>query len=418
MKILESEEIRNSTRHQSEGNTTDLSRYRAKEKKKEKAKARNRLIIKLVIIIVLVIAAAVVWLNAEKIFEPFRGIASQIDTKTSLDAGFPIELPASGDYAFDRMGDGFSLLTDTYLFMYDTDGAQVFALKHGYSNPEKTLSSKRIMLYDKAGYKFGMYSRTSLLFQHATDDKIVYASVGSDNLAAVVTRSDRYSNILYVYDDGGNWKYTRKFADESVMQAAFVGDGEHMIVSTLSSMGGDIISNFYKFSIKNPEGNVWKYTLRSNSLPCELYADEKNVIAVCDNTVISLGCDDGILNGSYPYSGKLRDAVINSDHILLHYEDISANRHIAMVLDPQAEASTLVTINSSTVDMAMDDSGIYILDGTKLHIYDFMLTDDTEVPVANEGYSDFVKIGNEIFLMGYRNIDKTELNSAQSESSD
>ena len=413
MKILESEERSRNTAGQTSGNTTDLTKYRKKEKKKKQSKH----LIRLIIILVLVIAAAVVWMNAETIFEPLRGIASQVETKTSYDAGFPVELPASGEYVMEKMGESFALLTDTYLYMYETDGAQIYAHKHGYSNPEQSVSDKRILLYDKAGYKFGVYSRTSLLYQKATDDKIVYASVGSDNLAAVVTRSQRYSNILYVYDDGGNWKYTRKFADESVMQVAFTGDGEHMIVSTLSSQGGDVIANFYKFSIKNSEGNVWRYTLRNNSLPCALYADEKNVIAVCDNIVLSIGCDDGIPHGSYPYSGKLRDVVIHPEHILLMYEDISANRSVVLVLDPQAEASTLTTVNSSTVDMTVDDTGIYILDGTKLHIYDFMLTDDSAMPVENEGYTRFVKIGGSVFLMGYRNIEKLELSSASTQES-
>lgn len=414
MKILESEEKRYAGTGTTGGNTTDLTKYRKKEKKK----IRYRNLIKLAAVLVLVLAGVFVWLNAETIFEPLRGIASQVDTKTSYDAGFPIELPASSSYSFDKMGEGFTLLTDTYLYMYDTDGAQVYALKHGYSNPEQSVSDKRILIYDKAGYKFGVYSRTSLLYQKSTDDKIVYASVGSDNLAAVVTRSERYSNILYVYDDGGNWKYTRKFADENVMQAAFTGDGEHLIVSTLSSMNGDIIANFYNLSIRDPDGIVWKYTLRNNSLPCRLYADEKNVISVCDNIVISLKSDDGILNGSCPYSGKLRDAVITSDNVLLHYEDISTNKHTALLLSSSAEAVTLATISAGTVDMTVDGSGIYILDGTKLHIYDNMLTEDTGVAVANEGYTDFAKVGRNVILMGYRNIDKIGLSSGESESSD
>lgn len=403
MKILDKPEIQNNAENGS--NTTDLTKYRKKKK-------HGKHLLRLTVILLGVVAVALVWLNAETIFEPLRGIASKVETKTTLDAGFPIELPSSSEYSFTKSGDSFSLLTDTYLYMYDTDGAQIFALKHGYSNPELSASDKRVLLYDKAGYNFGLYSKTSLLYKKATDDKIVYASIGSDNLAAVVTRSDRYSNILYVYDDGGNWKYTRKFADESVMQVSFPGDGEHIIVSTLSSLNGDIITNFYKFSIKQSEGNVWKYTLRSNSLSCGLYADKNNVIAVCDNEVISINCEDGIMNGSYPYSGRLQDMVINADHTVIHYDDLSSNKNVILVLDAAASASTMVNVSASTSDIWADDSGVYVLDGAKIRIFDYMLIDERDIPVEREGYSELVKIGDSVFLLGYQNINKTDIPAA------
>jgi len=418
MKILESEEIRNAEareaaaekRNQKQkpgSNATDLTKYRKKQKKKQ----NRHMLLKLTVILLGIAALALVWVNAETIFEPLRGIASKVETKTSYDAGYPIELPASSDYSLVRTGDSYSLLTDTYLYEYDTDGAQLYALKHGYSNPEQAVSDKRILLYDKAGFTFAMYSKTSLLYKKATDDKIVYASVGSDNLAAVVTRSDRYSNILYVYDDGGNWKYTRKFADESVMQVCFTGDGEHVIVSTLGSLNGDIITNFYKFSIKQTEGNIWKYTLRDNSMSCGLYADKSNVIAVCDNEVLSIDCANGTLNGSTSYSGTLRNFVITPGYAVIHYNDISSNKNILLVMNASAESTTMANISSHTADLAADEDGIYTLDGTKLHTYDYMLIDDTVTPVGNEGYSKFVKIGNSVFMLGYRNIDKAELTS-------
>ncbi len=417
MKILESEEqrvkeaaeareIKEAMTAGRKNNATDLTKYRKKKK-------RSKYLVRLIIILVLVIAFAVVWINADKIFEPLRGIASKVETKTSYDAGFPIELPGSARYSLQRAGDGFSLLTDTYLYSYGSDGAQVYALKHGYSNPELATSEKRMLLYDKAGFNFSLYSRTSLMYKKAVDDKIMLACVGEDNLTAVVTRSDRYSNILYIYDDGGNWKYTRKFADENVIQVAFPGDGEHIAVSTISSLNGDLITNIYKFSIKENDGNIWRYTFRNNSMPCGLYADTDKVIAVCDNTVLSLKCSDGTLNGSYPFSGVLRDLTISSDYTAVYFDDISSSRHTVAVLDGNAEETGIANVKNNTVDILADADGIYILDGTKLRVGDRSLTDITDIPVENEGYSRFIKIDDSVYLLGYQSIDKLELPSAK-----
>jgi hypothetical protein len=422
MKILESEEqrvkeaaeaksIKEAMTAGKKSNATDLTKYRKKKK-------RSKYLLRLVILLVLVIAFAIVWINADKIFEPLRGIASKVETKTSYDAGFPLELPGSARYSFERAGEGFALLTDTYLYSYDSDGAQVYALKHGYSNPELATSDKRILLYDKAGVNFSLYSRTSLMYKKAVEDKIMYAAVGGDNLTAVVTQSDRYSNILYIYDDGGNWKYTRKFADENVVQVAFTGDGEHIAVSTISSMNGDLITNIYNFSIKENEGNVWRYTFRNNSLPCGLYADKDKVIAVCDNTVLSLNCGDGTIRGSYPFSGVLRDLAISQDYTAVHYNDISSSRHTVVVLDDNAEEVGIADVRNNTVDILTDSGGVYILDGTKMHAGDRSLTDVTDIPVDNEGYSRFIKIGDSVYMLGYQSIDRLDLPSAKKDTAD
>ena len=396
MKILDKSELHTGGSGTGEviGKTTDLTKYRKKKK-------QSKNLVKLIIVLIAVIAFAVVWMNADTIFEPLRGIASKVETKTSYDVGFPIELPGSSSYALDSFGDNFSLLTDTYLYAYDKTGAQLYALKHGYSNPEMTTNEKRILLFDKSGYNFALYSKTSLIYQKTLDDKIIYTSVGSDNLAAVVTDSARYSNVLYIYDDGGNWKYTKKFADENVMQVKFIGDGEHIIVTTISSANGDIVTNFYKFSIKSTDGSVWYRSLKNNSLPCGLYADRNFVMCVCDNAVISLNCGDGSTNSVYTYPGGLKHFSASEEGCLVHYLDVSANKNVLVVLNTDAEEAAFGYISAGTDCITYDRDGVILLDGTKLRILDSQLLDERDLTLANDDYTKFVKIGSDLFLIGY-----------------
>ena len=381
----------------------DFTEYRKKTKKKQ-----HKHLFKLIIILLGVIAFALVWKNADTIFEPFRGIASRVETKTSMQVGFPIELPVSGDYSIKKFGDTFSLLTDTYLYAYDIYGEQRYAIKHGYSNPHITTNDKRVLLFDKTGFKFALYSNSSLLYQKSLDDKIVSTSLGSDNLCAVVTDSDRYSNILYIYDDGGNWKYTRKFADENVMQVSFTGDGEHIIVSTISALEGDIVTSYYKFSIKSQDNSIWKYSLKNNSLPVGMFSDRNIVTSVCDNMVISLNVNDGSLRGKYQFAGDLEHYSIIPGQTVINYSDISTNRNVVAVLDSNAEPVTSATVNAGASCVYNDENGIYVLDGIRLRIYDEELMDETDIELGNDTYTRFVKIGNRFFLLGYNNIDMTE----------
>ena len=193
--------------------SVNLTEYRKKKK-------QTKHVVRLLIAGIIIAAFAYVWVNADTIFEPLRGIASKIETKTSTEVGFPISLPGSAGYSFRRFGNNFSLLTDTYLYTYETSGAQIYALRHGYSNPVQVTGNRRILLYDKAAYSFGLYNKTSLIYEKTLEDKILYGVLGENDMVGIVTGSSRYSNILYVYDSGGNWKYTRKFADENITCAA------------------------------------------------------------------------------------------------------------------------------------------------------------------------------------------------------
>ena len=203
----------------------DVSLYR---KKKKKAKRIRNLIILLVVILALI----PVWIYRDTIFEPLRGIASRISTTTAQSEGYPISLTGRNDYSFCPLGDGFSLLSDTYLYSYNENGGQNFALQHGYVHPMTVSNSKRVVIYDKGGHDFSLFNKTSEIFkQNIPDEVIVSVFLGSSEHTAVVTSGGRYSNVIYVYDGGGKWLYTQRFIDDNVMQVAFSDDNRFIYVT-------------------------------------------------------------------------------------------------------------------------------------------------------------------------------------------
>lgn len=373
--------------------TVNLTGYRKK-------KSRTKRLIKLSLTLVGIAVFLYVWINADRIFEPLRGIASKIETRTSNEVGFPITLPGSAGYSFERFGENFSLLTDTYLYAYETTGRQIYAHRHGYSNPAQATSSRRILLYDKSAYSFAVYNRTSLIFEQNVEDKIVYGTVSENDLTAIVTNSARYSNIIYVYDSGGNWKYTRKLADENVMQIGF-SDNEHMIVSTVSADNGEIVTNYYCFSIRSTEGYEWKYSFKKNSLSCGMYVDSQNVISVCDNRAIRLNASSGELLGEYEFDGELRDFEITANATAIYYNDVSSNRNLITVLDAELLPVGAYSVTSAVQRLIPENEHLYVLDGTRLKIYGSDLPDGQEIISLSEDYTNFIKIGDSVYLLGY-----------------
>lgn len=382
---------------------TNLTQLRKNAKNKKN-------ILKLIAVLAVVIAIAAIWVNADTIFEPLRGIASKIETRTSTSVGFPVSLPGSAGYSFEAFGENFSLLTDTYLYTYKTTGEQIYALRHGYSNPSQITTDRRILLYDKASYSFALYNKTSLIYQKTVEDKILFGALSNDDMAAIVTNSARYSNILYIYDSGGNWKYTKKFADENVMQVAFSQDGEHIIVSTISVDSGEIVTSLYKFSIKSDEGPKWKYSFRGNSLPCGLYADLYRVICVCDNTAVMLNCVNGELIKEYNFGGNLRDFEISSDFTAIYYNDASTNRNTLVALDGNMQPVTMINAGANAQKILLNNNMVYVLDGMQIKVFDGIYLDSGEPIVLKEDYSDFIKIGDSVYMLGYDTVNTERIN--------
>lgn len=394
MKILgEIKPKETETKKSATAKTVNLTGYRKK-------KNRTRRLIKLAFILAGAAVFLYVWINADRIFEPLRGIASKIETRTSNDIGFPITLPGSAGYSFERFGENFSLLTDTYLYAYEPTGRQIYAHRHGYSNPAQTTSSRRILLYDKSAYSFAVYNKTSLIFNQTVEDKIVYGTISENDLTAIVTNSARYSNIIYVYDSGGSWKYTRKLADENVMQIGF-SDNEHMIVSTISADNGEIVTNYYCFSIRSTEGYEWKYSFRKNSLSCGMLVEADRVISVCDNRAILLNASSGELLGEYEFDGELRDFEITGNGTAIYYIDVSTNRNLIAVLDEKLLPIGTHSVTSAVQRIIFENGQLYVLDGTRLKIYGKKPGDEQKTVSLSEDYTDFIKIGDSVYLLGY-----------------
>ncbi len=375
----------------------NLTKYRKSKKNKQN-------ILKLILILILVSAFAFVWINADRIFEPLRGIASKIETRTSTSVGFPIALPGSAGYSFEKFGENFSLLTDTYLYTYLTTGEQIYALRHGYSKPSQVTSDRRILLYDKASYNFTLYNKTSLIYENTVDDKILFGALGDNDMVAIVTNSSRYSNILYVYDSGGNWKYTKKFADENVMQVAFTGDSEHIIATTISVDSGEIVTSIYKYSIKSNENYVWKYSFRSNSLPCGLYSHGDDIIAFCDNKVVAVDENEGTLKGEYSFNGNLIDFGITNSFIAVYYNDVSTNKNTVISLDYSAQPVSLINAGANAQNILLDNDSLYVLDGSELKTYSTSVLTRGTVIQLSEDYTEFIKIENSVYLLGYDTV--------------
>lgn len=377
--------------------TSDLTEYRKKRK-------RKRLYKKLVIMGIVSIAIIIVAVNFSAIIEPLRGIASRIETKTSDDVGFPIKLPGSASYSFDSFGDSFFLLTDTYLYTFGINGGQYYALRHGYSNPNRCSNTKRILLYDKDYGDFSLYNKTSVIYTASVEEKIVFASLSGSESAAIVTNSDRYSNIIYIYNGNGEWKYTRKFTDENVMNVEFSSDERYIYVSVIGVENGDIYSAVYKYDTTSESDAVWSYKLSRPSLPVKMNVANGRVRIVYDNCALSLNESDGTAVGEKEFQGTVQCCDFSSSRLSVIYLDSATNKKVMTIFDNDMTPISSRVVAPNINRIVADGVNVYIVEAGTLYGFDSEAEIITEKSL-NDDYVSFVKIGNSVLLLGYDSVD-------------
>ncbi len=392
MKVHESENEKNT-------DIGDIKEY----KKKQQLKKNLKLVI---FIIIIAVVCGVVFVNRDAIFEPLRGIFSKVTTTTDDEAGFPVKLPSSSNYSFDKIADGFALMTDTYLCSYDSEGTQVFAVQHGYVNPVCGFSEKSVLIYDKGGYNFALYSKTSEIYKQNTENEIIVsASIGAGEYAAVVTSGGQYPNAVYVYDAYGKKVYTRRYIDEKVMQAVISPDNRHLYVTLVKSEGGDIKTKVVKHEINGEE--IWNVEI-SDSLSFDISVSEDNIMVITDEKICHLKAEDGTMASIYSYKGVLNqyDIALTNESVFLF--DGADKNHTVLVLDKDGNVVATQQYEQRIKDVEVSENEVVILTENDIRVYDASLNEEL-VYKLEKGYAQIVRSADNALVMGGNNIDCIEL---------
>ena len=169
----------------------DINEFRKKRR-------LRRVRLNIAILVLFGLIALFIALNWGKIIAPLKDAALDVGK-----GGFPVDLPGSTDYVLDELGDNFCLLTDTYFYTYNSDGAMITSAQHGLQSPALSSNSRRALIYDRNGRELQLYNRSGEIFSTATEDTIDFAQVSNGERSAVVTKSSKYSNCLFVFNGEG-----------------------------------------------------------------------------------------------------------------------------------------------------------------------------------------------------------------------
>lgn len=373
----------------------DINKYR--EKKNRRKNAFRFVVFALIVLVIILIAA-----NWRTVFAPFEGIWLKRG-----EGGFPVTLPGSTQYHLGEMGDNFYLLTDTYLYTYTKDGEELAGIQHKFQNPEGVSNSKRVMVYDKNGKSFRMYSRTGEVFSNNVDDVIVFGQIGNTERSAIVTTSTRYSNYLCIFNAEGKQIFRWASPDEKIMGVCFGRGDNSVYVSVIGEKNGSLRGSIVKFDLSSSESEVWRTSI-GEKITYSLNLDSDKIYAVTGSGALLLNEQTGELLMSNDFTRPI-NAVPDPDGLrAVIFRDSATNKETAVTYDDALQPINSITPDDDITACDVNGGQLYLLVGRYLTAYDSSLKEIKTYELGDE-YSNVKIINGYAYLLGYNTVQRVKL---------
>lgn len=393
---------------------TDVSMLR-KNRKKKKALSFLK---KLLIIFAISGAIAAVVFTKDLWYPKLDGILTKIPAKENsselAEGEFPISIEGGASYNLLPLDNSIAIVDDSHFFVYNDNGKLIYSAQHTFSRPIMTAFNKKALLYDLGGKSFGLYSKYKNVYSKSTEEPILLARLGNNDIAAVVTKSEKYPSALMVYDAAGKNIFNYRSVSR-IIDVTFNSDSSGCYITSIGTRGGFIVSNilYYRFDRVDYDDNdnpvpVWQTDdLQTLALSVRRYG-ENNIILFGD-TMCAYYDENGNFTDSYEYKRQL--------------VDYSSDGNIAAMLfrNDERRSSELVTIDCLTGTVSEKNLGYEVLNvqvsGNTVYMQSRngieSCTADGE-PLSSvqldTDYNDFCCVDSYIYLLGYDEINRIDYN--------
>lgn len=377
-----------------------LKKVSGKVSAAEKKKSRRRKI-GLIIFGVIAIALIVVIINRKAIFAPMRDMFLPVGK-----AGFPVSLPGSAAYDMGELGGNFYLLTDTYLYTYTGGGAEIKSVQHGFNRPASSSTDRRVLVYDRNGKDFKVFSKSEEIFSKTMDDAIVFSKMGSGDRSAVVTTSTRYSNYLYVFNAEGKQAFRWASPDEKIMGVCFSDNGQFIYVSVVGEKDGELNCAVLCFDITKEQNELWR-TSTGSSISYTIDFASDGIYTVTENGAFLFDKDTGEIKAQNSFAKQVKGVCNSKEMRVVLFHDSASNGVMAVVYDENLEPVASLSIGEAN---SVDAEGqtLYVLREDTLSAFDRELIERKTYELDND-YSEVMVMDGGAYLLGYNSVSRVDL---------
>lgn len=393
---------------------TDVSMLRERRKKKK----TERFLKKLLIILIIAAAVAAIVLTKDLWYPKLDGILTKIPTPENsaelAEGYFPLSIEGGASYQLKQLDNSVAIVDDSHFFVHNSDGKLIYSEQHTFANPVITVGNKKALLYDLGGKSFGLYSKYKNIYGKNTDDPILLARLGSNDTAAVVTKSDKYPSILMVYDATGKNIFNYRSVSR-IIDVTFNPENTGCYITTIGVSGGFITSKmfYYRFDkIDYDESGspvpVWETeNLETLALSVRLYGD--NDIIIFGDTVCAYYDRNGNFIGSYEYKRQLVDYSSDGNIAALLFRNDERRSSEVVTIDGLNNTVKEISLDYEVLNLQVSGNTVYMQNKNGIESIT-ALGDKISSVELNTDYDDFCRIDGYVYLLGYDEINRISFN--------
>ena len=216
-------------------------------------KTDKKLVFLTIVITVFLIATVVLLFLVAKKDEAMQGADQAI--KLSAQGGFNCEYAeAQKLYAF---GEGILKVTSDRVAYLTLSGNEVFSSSVNYGNPQAYIDGDKAIVFDMNGYGFVVLDHEHVIFEKPTQNKIKSATLGNNDMVAIITDSASAYGEVIVYSYGGDQIEESRWMSNSSgypLSVAFNDDSSMFAVTTLNTSGAVYEPYIVLFSMEMVDG--------------------------------------------------------------------------------------------------------------------------------------------------------------------
>ncbi|MBP0967330.1 MAG: hypothetical protein J5722_06835, partial [Oscillospiraceae bacterium] len=176
-------------------------------------------------------------------------------TGSEADGNFPIYLYGDTDYQTADVEGRLLVLSDSYLFVYDTDGTQLAARQHAYGSAMLQTAGEYALVYEYGGTSFRLDTPAKPRYEKKTSDTIIFGRVSADGQVALVTSASTCACRLLVFNAKGQQYYERDCV-ERIVDVSFHAQGGGCYAISMDASEGSLHSVLHSYSFSQNE-DLW-----------------------------------------------------------------------------------------------------------------------------------------------------------------
>lgn len=295
--------------------------------------------------------------------ENFRYLMRNVDFE--IDAGVELDndlvYVADPDNVFEGYRDYLAVVNPETLTIFDTEGGVACKEELGYSRPIVSSSKKHLLVYDRGGRAYSVYSYFAREHLQTLDYPLSNAVMSDSGVYALVTESRDYEGVVYIYSSG--FKLMNRVMKNKRISAVDLTDAgdEVLIAAYYTDQSGRTVSEITVLPTATSESRLL-FTVEDAMVYSCSFLEDGSFMLVCSDGVRFYGADGKSVATVTYNEGEAARYLTDRGGLLLVGSD--PENSAGCILSFYGKDGALVgeiSADSRFIDIVKDGGGAYLL---------------------------------------------------------